>query len=111
VARTPPDRTLDWVLGVIGAGARIVESRTLHGDEPPWQLRIEHSSGKEAGLPASRQRILPKQTAGLQTNGWASHQHVAAALPPRLWVGLGGGVLARSANAEFVSQSTEEGDS
>jgi hypothetical protein len=44
VARTPPDRTLDWVLGVIGAGARIVESRTLHGDEPPWQLRIEHSA-------------------------------------------------------------------
>jgi aminoglycoside phosphotransferase (APT) family kinase protein len=45
VARTPPERTLDWVLGVIGAGARIVETRTLHGDEPPWQLRIEHSSG------------------------------------------------------------------
>jgi hypothetical protein len=45
VARTPPERTLAWVLGVIGAGARIVETRTLHGDEPPWQLRIEHSSG------------------------------------------------------------------
>jgi hypothetical protein len=29
VARTPPERTLDWVLGVIGAGARIVETRTL----------------------------------------------------------------------------------
>jgi hypothetical protein len=42
VARTPPERTLDWVLGVIGSGARIVETRTLHGDEPPWQLRIEH---------------------------------------------------------------------
>jgi hypothetical protein len=41
VARTPPERTLDWVLGVIGAGARIVETRTLHGDGPPWQLRIE----------------------------------------------------------------------
>src|SRR5262245_63796051 len=34
---------LDWVLGVIGAGAQIVETRTLHGDKPPWQLRIEHS--------------------------------------------------------------------
>ena len=45
MARTPPERTLDWVLGVIGGGARIVETRTLHGDEPPWQLRIEHSSG------------------------------------------------------------------
>jgi hypothetical protein len=40
VARTPPESTLDWVLGVIGGGARIVETRTFHGDEPPWQLPI-----------------------------------------------------------------------
>jgi aminoglycoside phosphotransferase (APT) family kinase protein len=45
LARTPAQRTLDWVVGVVGAGARIVEMRALHGDQAPWQLRIEHSSG------------------------------------------------------------------
>jgi hypothetical protein len=43
-ARRPSARSIG-VLGVIGSGARIVETRTLHGDEPPWQLRIEHSGG------------------------------------------------------------------
>jgi aminoglycoside phosphotransferase (APT) family kinase protein len=43
---TPTQRTLDWVAGVIGAGARIVEIRALHGDQGGrWQLRIEHRSG------------------------------------------------------------------
>ena len=65
MARTPPERTLDWVLGVIGGGARIVETPTLHGDEPPWQLRIEHSSGTTRAVlriatpPAINASMLP----------------------------------------------------
>lgn len=36
---------LDWVAAVVGAGAKIVNTRALHGDEAPWQLKIEHRSG------------------------------------------------------------------
>jgi aminoglycoside phosphotransferase (APT) family kinase protein len=41
----PTQRVLDWVAAVIGAGAKIVETQALHGDEAPWRLRVEHSGG------------------------------------------------------------------
>jgi hypothetical protein len=41
----PTQRMLDWVVALIGAGAKVVKARALHGDEAPWQLRIEHRCG------------------------------------------------------------------
>jgi aminoglycoside phosphotransferase (APT) family kinase protein len=43
--RMPTERMLDWAVAAMGGGARITKIRTLHGDDPPWLLSIEHDGG------------------------------------------------------------------
>ena len=39
----PPERqTLSWAAAAIGPSARVVDVRTLHEDQGPWRLRVEH---------------------------------------------------------------------
>ncbi len=62
----PTKRVLAWVTAAIGGRAKIIEIRSLHGDETPWRLRIEHDGGTtEAVLRTPRHpwHILPSMVA------------------------------------------------
>jgi aminoglycoside phosphotransferase (APT) family kinase protein len=41
-SNTPTKRLLDWASAAIGDGAKTVGAQSLHGDQGPWRLSIEH---------------------------------------------------------------------
>lgn len=46
----PTERMLHWAAAAIGSGARVTDVRSLHGGDPPWLLRIEHSGVTTAAV-------------------------------------------------------------
>jgi aminoglycoside phosphotransferase (APT) family kinase protein len=50
-----------WAAAAIGPGARVSDVRSLHRDDPPWMLRIEHRGGTTAAVlrTANFPRIWP----------------------------------------------------
>jgi aminoglycoside phosphotransferase (APT) family kinase protein len=81
----PTERMLDWAAAAIGDGATITEVRPLHGDEPPWQLSIEHAVGTTdavlRGGPPSRRVWPPMIVTGAAALAVAEQHRLGA---PRL---------------------------